>query len=46
MMSGLLQYHSIVCGFYTNYAAFHVFSIRQEEITGVHDDDILLFMSD
>ena len=33
-MPAPLQSHSSVCGFYTIYAAFHLFKFRQEEITG------------
>ena len=45
MMPALLQSHPSVCGFYTIYAAFHLFEFRQEEITGVHDVNILSFIS-
>ena len=34
-----------VCGFYTIYAAFHLFTFQQEEITGVHDVNVLSFIS-
>ena len=44
MMPEPLQSQSIVCGFYTMYAAFHLFKIRQEEITGVHVVFVLSFM--
>ena len=40
-----LQSHPSVCGFYTIYAAFHLFKFRQEEITGVHDGNVLSFIS-
>ena len=40
-----LQSHPSVCGFYTIYAAFHLFNFRQEEITGVHDVNVLSFRS-
>ena len=40
-----LQSHPSVCGFYTIYAAFHLFKLRQEEITGVHDVNVLSFKS-
>ena len=30
-----IQSHPSICGFYTNYATFHLFKFRQEEITGV-----------
>ena len=33
MMPALLQSHPSVCGFYTIYAAFHLFKFRQAEIT-------------
>ena len=32
-----LQSHPSVCCFYTIYAAFHLFKLRQEGFTGVHD---------
>ena len=44
MMPELLQSHPSVCGFYTVYAAFHLFIIRREEITGVHDVNVLSFI--
>ena len=40
-----LQSHPSVCGFFTIYAAFHLFKFRQEEITGVHDVNVLSFIS-
>ena len=40
-----LQSHSSVCGFYTIYAAFHLFKFRQEEVTGVHDVNVLSFIN-
>ena len=40
-----LQSHPSVCGFYTIYAAFHLFKFRQEEITGVQDVNVLSFIS-
>ena len=40
-----LQSHYSVCGFYTIYAAFHLFKFQQEEITGVHDVNVLSFIS-
>ena len=40
-----LQSHPSVCGFYTIYAVFHLFKFRQEEITGVHDVNVLSFIS-
>ena len=45
MMPNPLQSHPSVCGFYTIYAAFHLFKFRQEEITGVHDVNVLSFIS-
>ena len=40
-----LQHHPSVCGFYIFYAAFHLFKFQQEEITGVHDVNVLFFIS-
>ena len=40
-----LHSHPSVCGFYTIFAAFHLFKFRQEEITGVRDVDVLSFTS-
>ena len=45
MMPAPLQSHPSVCGFYTKYAAFHLFKFRQEEITGFHDVNVLSFIS-
>ena len=45
MMPDQLQSHPSVCGFYTIYAAFHLFKIRREEITRVHDVKVLSFIS-
>ena len=45
MMPDPLQSHPNVCGFYTIYAAFHLFKFRQEEITRVHDVNVLSFIS-
>ena len=45
MMPTPLQSHPSVCGFYTLFAAFHLFKFRQEEITGVHDVNVLSFIS-
>ena len=45
MMPAPLQSHPSVCGFYSIYAAFHLFKFQQEEITGVHDDNVLSFFS-
>ena len=44
MMPEPLQSHPSVCGFYTIYAAFHLLKFRQE-ITGVHDVNVLSFIS-
>ena len=40
-----LQSHPNVCGFYTIYAAFHLFKFRQEENTGVQHVKVLSFIS-
>ena len=40
-----LQDHPRVCGFYTIYAAFHLFKFQQEEITGGHDVIVLSYIS-
>ena len=45
MMPEPLQSHPSVCGFYTRYAAFHLFKFRQEEITGVLNVNVLSFIS-
>ena len=45
MMQEPLQSDPSVCGFYTIYAAFHLFKFRQEEITRVHDVNVLSFIS-
>ena len=39
-----LQHHPSVCGFYTIYAAFHLFRFQKEEINGVHDVNVLSFI--
>ena len=44
MMPEPLHSHPSVCGFYTIYAVFHLFRFRQEEITGVHDVNVLSFI--
>ena len=41
MMPAPLQSHPTVCGFYTIYATFLLFKFRQEEITGVHNVNVL-----
>ena len=43
MVRTRLQDHPSVCGFYTIYAAFHLF--QYEEMTGVHDVNVLSFVS-
>ena len=45
MMPAPLQSHPSVCGFYTIYAAFHLFKFQQKEFTGVHDVNVLSFIS-
>ena len=45
LMPAPLQSHPSVCGFYTTYAAFHLYKFQQEEITGVHDVNVLSFIS-
>ena len=45
LMPAPLQSHPNVCGFCTIYAAFHLFNFRREEITGVHDVNVLSFIS-
>ena len=45
MMPAALQSHPRVCGFYSIYAAFHLLKFRQEEFTGVHDGNVLSFIS-
>ena len=45
MMPASLQSHPSVCGFYTISAAFNLFKLQQEEITGVHDVNILSIIS-
>ena len=40
----LLQSHTSVRGFYMIYAAFHLFSFRQEKITEVHENNVLSFV--
>ena len=45
MMPEPLHSHPSVCGFYTMYAAFHLFKFGQEEITEVHDVNVLSFIS-
>ena len=45
MMPEPLQSHPTVCGFYTIYAAFNLFKFQQEKFTGVHDVNVLSFIS-
>ena len=45
MMPATLQSHPSVCGFHAVYAAFHLFKFRQQETTGVHDVNVLSFIS-
>ena len=45
MMPEPPQSHPSVCGFYTIYAAFHLFEFRQEEPAGIHDVNVFSFIS-
>ena len=45
MMSEPLQSYPSVCGFHAIYAAFNLLKFRQEEITGVHNVNVLSFVS-
>ena len=45
MIPKTLQSHPSGCGFYTKYAASHLFKFRQEEITGSHDVHVLSIIS-
>ena len=45
MMPDPLQSHPSVCDFNTIYAAFHLLKFRKEEFTGVHDVNVLSFVS-
>ena len=40
-----LQSHLSVCAFYTVYARFQLFKLRQEKITRVHDVNVISFIS-
>ena len=40
-----LETHPSVCGFYAIYAAFHLFKFQQKEISGIHDVNVLSFIS-
>ena len=42
-MPAPLQFPPSVWGFYTMYAAFHLSKFQQEEITGVHDVNVLFY---
>ena len=44
MMPAPLQSHPSVCGFYTIYAAFHLFKFQRKENKGVHDVNVLSFI--
>ena len=44
MLRTRLQDYPSECGFYTIYEAFHLFQFQQEEITGVHDVNVLPFI--
>ena len=45
MVRTRLQDNPSVCGFYTIYAAFHLFKFEQEWITGVNVVNVLSFIS-
>ena len=45
MMPAPLQSQPSVCGFYTINAAFNLFKFRHEIFTGVHDVNVLSFIS-
>ena len=45
MMPEPLRSHPIVCGLCTIFSVFHLFRFRQEEIRGVHDVNMLSFIS-
>ena len=45
MMPQPLQSHPTVCGFHMIYTAFHLFKLRQEQFSGVHDVNVLSFIS-
>ena len=40
-----LQSHPSVCGFFAINSAFHLFKFQQEQLTGVHDVNVLSFIS-
>ena len=35
----------VYAAFFTIYAAFHLFKFRQDEVTGLHDVNVLSFLS-
>ena len=45
MIPERLQLHQSLCGFFTIYAAFLLLKFGQEEITGVHESNVLSFIS-
>ena len=45
MVRTSLQDHPSVCRVYTIFAAIHLLKFQQEEITGVHDVNLLSFIS-
>ena len=45
MIPERLQLHQSLCGFCTIYAAFLIVKLGQEEITGVHNLNVLPFIS-
>ena len=45
MVRTSLQDHPSVCGFYTINAALHLFNFQQEEVTSVHDVNVLSSIS-
>ena len=45
MMQEPVQSHPNVSGFYAIYEAFHLFKIKEEVIIGVHDVNVLSFIS-
>ena len=45
MVPVTLQSYRSVCGFYAINSAFHLFKFQQEQLTGVHDVNVLSFIS-
>ena len=45
VMPAPLQSHPSVCGLYTKYAAFRLFKFQEKKIAGVHDVNVLSFIS-